>query len=159
MNALLIGMINMNGLQRISSLLAIFDILSKTKEYGFLASPGYVRQLKYPKIDRLSIIKEYILENFDKDISLPEVAAMSNMAITTFCNFFKDQCRSTFVEYLNSTRIGHACKLLLENDENVVEIAFKCGFNNLANFNRQFKKYKSMTHTQYRKLVNITEVA
>ncbi|WP_158858547.1 AraC family transcriptional regulator [Lunatibacter salilacus] len=158
-NALLISMINMNGLQRISSLLSIFDILSKTKEYELLASPGYVRQFEYPKIDRLSKIKEYILENFNKDISLPEVAAMSNMAITTFCNFFKDQCRSTFVEYLNSIRIGHACKLLLENDENVVEIAFKCGFNNLANFNRQFKKYKSMTPTQYRKLVNITEVA
>ncbi len=158
-NSLLIGMINMNGIQRLSSLLSIFDILSQTKEYEFLASPVYVGQLECPKIDRLSKIKDYILKNFDKDISLPEVASMSNMAITTFCNFFKDQFRSTFVEYLNSIRIGNACKLLLENDVNVVEIAYKCGFNNLANFNRQFKKHKSMTPTQFRKLVNSTEMA
>ena len=72
-------------------------------------------------------IKEYILNNFDKDISLPEMAAMANMAVTTFCNFFKEQYRITFVEYLNSVRIGHACKLLSVNDQNIVDVAFECG--------------------------------
>ncbi|MEX2568896.1 MAG: AraC family transcriptional regulator [Cyclobacteriaceae bacterium] len=158
-NALIIEMIHMNGIQRLSNLLSIFDILAHTMEYELLASPGYVAQLETPHTDRVSKIKNYILNNFDRDISLPEVASIANMAVSTFCNFFKDQYRITFVEYLNSIRIGHACKLLLELDDSIVEVAYKSGFNNLANFNRQFKKYKSMTPTQYRKTVNVPEVA
>ena len=60
------------------------------------------------------------------------------------------------MEHLHSVRLGHACKLLSETDMNIVEVAFECGFNNLANFNRQFKK---MTPTHFRKMVNMQEVA
>ena len=158
-NALIIEMNHMNGIQRLSNLLSIFDILANTIEYELLASPGYVAQLATPHTDRVSKITKYILNNFDRDISLPEVASIANMAVSTFCNFFKDQYRTTFVEYLNSIRIGHACKLLLELDDSILEVAYKSGFNNLANFNRQFKKFKCMTPTQYRKTVNVPEVA
>jgi len=159
-NGLMKVMVNMNGIQRLSALLSIFDILSQTNEFTLLASPGHVNSYLDPiKYDRFNKIKEYILANFDKDISLPEVADMANMAISTFCNFFKEKHRITFIEYLNSVRIGHACKLLSGNDQNIVDVAFECGFNNLANFNRQFKKHKNMTPTQYRKMASISEVA
>ena len=95
------------------------------------------------------------MRNFDKEISLAEIAAVANMALTTFCNFFKEHYRVTFVEYLNEIRIGHACKLLTEKNKNVVEAAYQCGFNNLANFNRQFKKLKNMTPTEYRRTINM----
>lgn len=95
------------------------------------------------------------MQNFDKDISLPEMAAVSSMGVTAFCNFFKEQFRVTFVEYLTTVRIGHACKLLSQNDRKVVEVAYECGFTNLANFNRQFKKLKSMTPSDYRRTLNI----
>jgi AraC-like DNA-binding protein len=77
------------------------------------------------------------------------------MGLTTFCNFFKENYRVTFVEYLNSVRIGHACRLLSDNEKNIVEIAYSCGFNTLANFNRQFKKFKNMTPSEYRKALTI----
>lgn len=156
-NSLMKEMVGMNGLQRLSSLLLIFDIVSHSKEYTLLASPGYHSDLAGKNTDRLGEITKYIVENFDKDISLPEVANMSNMAVTTFCNSFKKQYRTTFVDYLNSVRIGHACKLLSGKNEHIVEIAYKCGFKNLANFNRQFKKYKKMTPTQFRKSLTIPE--
>jgi AraC-like DNA-binding protein len=152
-NALMIGMVAMNGIQRLSSLLSIFDILSHTKEFELLASAGYTCNTSTTN-DRLGKITEYVMKNFDRDISLPEIAGIANMAVTTFCNFFKDQYRVTFVEYLTSVRIGHACKLLSDSDETIVQVAYECGFNNLANFNRQFKKYKTMTPTEYRKTVN-----
>ena len=158
-NKLMREMVDMNGIQRLSSLFSIFAVLSQAKEFELLASPGFMENSESNGSDRLTRIKDYIHQNFDKDISLPEVAAKANMAVTTFCNFFKDQYRITFVEYLNSVRIGHACKLLSDTDRNVVEVAFECGFNNLANFNRQFKKYKKMTPTDYRKIVNIQEFA
>lgn len=159
-NALMLGMLKMNGIQRLSALLSIFDILSHTKEYQILSSPMPVDNFIDPlRRDRFTKINQYILKNFNEDINLPQVANMANMAVTTFCNFFKEQYRMTFVEYLTSIRIGYACKLLSLNDQAIVDVAFACGFNNLANFNRQFKKYKKMTPTQYRKTVNIPQVA
>lgn len=143
----------MNGVQRIASLLSIFDLLANCKEYELLASPSYAENIQVKCSDRFSKITDYIMRNFDRDIALPQIAEISNMGVTTFCNFFKEHYRMSFVEYLNTVRIGHACKLLSENDQNIVQIAYDCGFNNLANFNRQFKRYKNMTPSEYRILV------
>lgn len=146
------GMLNMTGLKRLSTLFEIFDILATSHEYEILSSPGFAKtELK--SSGRFGKINEYILRNFDKDINLPEVAGVANMAVTTFCNFFKEQFRVTFVEYLNTIRIGYACKLLANNDRNIVEIAYESGFKSLANFNRQFKKIKNMNPSEYRKTI------
>ena len=150
--ALMQEMLSMTGLKRLSALFEIFDILATSNEYEVLSSPGFMKtELK--SSDRFGKINEYILRNFDKDINLPEVAGVANMAVTTFCNFFKEQFRVTFVEYLNTIRIGYACKLLAQNDRNIVEIAYESGFKSLANFNRQFKKIKNMNPTAYRKTI------
>lgn len=153
-NTIMKKMIELNGLQRLSALMTIFGILSKTNEYELLASPGYVQKnIVNSNADRSSKIIDYILRNFDSDISLPEIAAKSHMAITTFCKFFKENYRVSFIEYLNTIRVGYACKLIAEKNKNVVEIAYESGFKNLANFNRQFKKIKKMTPTDYKKTI------
>ncbi|MDB5208412.1 MAG: helix-turn-helix protein [Flavisolibacter sp.] len=153
--ALLIEMPTKNGLQRLASLFTIFDILASTNEYKLLASPGYIQSSQYKSSDRFSKINQYIMQNFYQDIALPEIASVANMAVTTFCNFFKEHYRQTFIEYLNTVRIGHACKLLAEKDQKIVEIAYECGYNNLANFNRQFKKMKLMSPSDYRKTLDL----
>lgn len=61
----------------------------------------------------------------------------------------------TFIEYLNSVRIGLACKLLADKKHNIVGVAYEVGFNNLGNFNRQFKKIKNMTPREYRKKLEL----
>ncbi len=156
-NILMEEMLPSNGLRRLSSLLCIFDILSalKNSEYEMLASPGSLKNTDYKTSDHFSRINEYIMRNFHEDISLPEIAAVANMAVTTFCNFFKEHYRVTFVEYLNRVKIGHACKLISEKEVNVVEAAYKSGYNNLANFNKQFKKLKNMTPSEYRKMLEL----
>lgn len=145
----------MNGLQRLSSLFTIFDILSRTREYDFLTSPGFMQKFQFNSSERFKKITEYIMHNFDEDIKLPEIASVANMAVTTFCNFFKEHYRVSFIEYLNSVRIGHACRLLGEDSNNVVQVAYECGFKNIANFNRQFRKYKEMTPTEYRRTLSL----
>ena len=135
-------------------LFSIFDLLANTNEYELLASPGFVQNTHLQCSDRFSKVTEYIMRNFDSDITLPDVASFSNMAVTTFCNFFKEHYRVTFVEYLSTVRIGYACKLLADNNKNVVEIAYESGYKNLANFNRQFKRFKNMTPTEYRRTIN-----
>lgn len=153
-NKLMKGMLVMNGLKRLSTLFDIFDILTTSKEYEILASPEYNPKIELKTSDRIGNVTEYIMRNFDKEITLHEVASKANMAVTTFCNFFKCHFRVTYVEYLNTVRIGYACKLLADEDHNIVDIAFESGFNNLANFNRQFKRFKNMTPSDYRKTIN-----
>ncbi len=152
-NALMEEMLLNNGLQRLSSLFRIFDILSglKKSEYELLASPGSLQNINSNTSDHFNKINEYIMRNFYEDISLTEIASVANMAVTTFCNFFKEHYRVTFVEYLNRVKIGYACKLFSENEVNVVQAAYKSGYNNLSNFNKQFKKLKKMTPSEYRK--------
>ncbi len=147
-------MLAMSGIQRLSALLSVFEILSLTSEYEFLASPQFIESFEYESPGRFKIITEYIMQNFTSNITLPEAAAAANMGLTAFCNYFKSQFRVTFVEYLNTIRIGHACKLIAQNRQNIVEVAYECGFNNLANFNRQFKRLKNITPREYRKLLN-----
>jgi AraC-like DNA-binding protein len=146
--------LTMNGMQRLVALFTIFEMLSTTNEYELLASPGYVQNNHPKSSDRHSKITEYIMRNFDREITLPEAASAANMAVTTFCNFFKTHYRMTFVEYLNVVRVGHACKLLGDKNQTIVGVAYECGFNNLANFNRQFKKLKNMPPSEYRKTIN-----
>lgn len=155
LNVLIRKMPKLNAIERLANLFLIFDIMSTTREYDLLASPSFIQNYHYETSERLKKVSGYILENFTKDISLSEIASVSNTGVTAFCNFFKEQFRVTFVEYLNTVRIGHACKLLSQNDRNVVEVAYECGFNNLANFNRQFKKFKNMTPSDYRKTLYI----
>lgn len=154
-NALMKRMLHLSGLKRLSVLFTIFDLLATTKEYTLLASPGYLQKTQPQCSDRFNKVTEYIMRNFDSDITLDEIASVSNMAVTTFCNFFKVHYRVTFVEYLNTVRIGYACKLLNDNNKKIVEVAYESGYKSLANFNRQFKKFKSMTPTEYRKKINM----
>jgi AraC-like DNA-binding protein len=157
--ALMKQLLDMNGMQRLVTLFSIFEILSATSDYELLASPGYIQTIHTKSTDRFSKITEYIMLNFDREITLPEAAAAANMAVTTFCNFFKTHYRVTFVEYLNMVRIGHACKLLGDMNKTIVGVAYECGFNNLANFNRQFKKIKNLTPSEYRKTINTEQAA
>lgn len=154
-NILMRRMTSMNGLQRLSSLFSIFDILSGSIEFDLLASPGFIETAHYKESERLNKIIEYVMQNFDEDINLPMAASMMNMGVTAFCNFFKNNYRMTFIEYINTVRIGHACKLLFEQDQTIAEVAYKCGYNSLANFNRQFKKYKSINPSEYKRMLTV----
>jgi AraC-like DNA-binding protein len=152
-NSIMKNMPNLNGLQRLSSLFSIFNILSGPVEHELLASPSFVKNINLIGSDRLHKVIDYIMKNFDQDITLPKVASNANMSLTSFCNFFKGNYRLTFVEYLNSVRVGHACKLLSEKDRNIVDVAYDSGYNSLSNFNKQFKKYKQMSPKEYRRVL------
>ena len=155
-NQMMEDMVGKNGLQRLSILLQIFDVLSHNKDFELLASPYAMQNVPLKTSDQFNRINEHIMRNFQEDIPLTEIASVANMAVTTFCNFFKHHYRVTFIEYLNTVKIGHACKLLAEDHLNIVEVAYKCGYNNLANFNKQFKKLKGMTPSEFRKQQNFS---
>lgn len=148
-------MLGMNGIQRLANLISIFDVLVQMPDYELLSSPGYVRRTNLDHSNRIDRVTEYIMRNFEREITLKEIASVASMAVATFCNFFKDHYRMTFIEYVNTVRIGYACKLLAESNLNIMEVAHRSGFNNLGNFNRRFRAVKQMTPSEYRKVISV----
>ncbi|MDX1365583.1 MAG: AraC family transcriptional regulator [Arenibacter latericius] len=140
------------GFDRIMKLLEIIDILANSEEYNLLASPGYVNVFKGDDAEKMQIVYDYVMDNFKTKISLDEIASLLNMTPTSFCRYFKPRANKTFTRFVNEIRIGHARKLLLEDNFNISQISYECGFNALSNFNRQFKSIVKMSPHEFRKL-------
>lgn len=131
--------------------IGILHQLALHGDYKLLASPGYVASLKLEEPKLSNTVIAFIFKNFNKDIDLNTVATMVHMNSSAFSRSFKRVHRKTFSKYVNEIRIGYACQLLMENELNVATIAYESGFNNLSNFNRQFKIIKNMSPSDYLK--------
>jgi AraC-like DNA-binding protein len=76
------------------------------------------------------------------------------MTEVALSRFFKARTGKTFVDTLNEVRLGHASRLLIDTTQSITEVAYKCGFNNMSNFNRLFKKKKVCTPKEFRDTYN-----
>jgi AraC-like DNA-binding protein len=146
---LMTGSIDQDGAERLYNLLAIFRILGQTREYTLLSSPGFMKPFHYQGDEPVQKAIEYILQHFQEEVTMKEMLAITNMSNSAFCNSFKKACRMTFKEYLLTVRVGYACKLLTEGTLNISQIAYSCGFENLSNFNRQFRKIRNTTPSEF----------
>lgn len=107
---------------------------------------------------RISLAMTYLNKNFERDITLAEVAKLASMTDVAFSRFFKARTGKTFVDTLNEIRLGHASRMLIDTTHSIGEIAYRSGFNNLSNFNRIFKKKKDCTPKEFREEYNSTGV-
>ena len=94
--------------------------------------------------------KEYINLNYNKDITLNEIAKEVNYSKSHFSYLFKAVTGQTFVEYLNKVRIEKAIELLKNTDKNIIEISYEVGYNSVANFNKNFKTITGLTPKKLR---------
>jgi AraC-like DNA-binding protein len=139
-------------------MIAILNQLALHSDVKILASSGYVSSLKLEESKLSNKVIAFIFKNFNQDINLNRVAEIVNMNPSAFSRSFKRVHRKTFSKYINEIRIGYACKLLQENELNIAAIAYESGFNNLSNFNRQFKMIKKIAPSVYlKKHSNYTE--
>lgn len=142
-------LVNLDPTAQIIKIIEILSLLSKHKEYQLLSSSGFLNSFHKTENRRLDKIYEYVFENFNSPIGSGDVAKIVGMNKSAFSRFFKKTHRKPFTKYLNEIRIGYACKLLLENNESITSIAFLSGFNNISNFNRQFKMIKGKSPSSY----------
>lgn len=143
-----------DNFQELMQLLQILHQLAKHKNISLLAGEGYL----HTKINEGSDeMHEYIFENFNQPIQLKDVAAVAGMNPSSFSRYFKRIHRKTFSRYLIEIRIGYACKLLMENQSNISMVCYKSGFNNLSNFNKQFRKIKGMNPSEYIRLHQLSK--
>jgi len=140
-----------SGLKRIIHLLNILHLLSETKEYNCLSSIGYSNPYNQKDVQRINKIYDYIMNNFTSDITVEKAAALANMTVASFCKYFKGRTQKTFTHFVNEVRIGYACKLLYNDNLSISQICFQSGFNNLTNFNRNFKHYIKISPSDFKK--------
>ena len=135
----------------ILNVLEFCSILNEDKKASYLSHIDYKSISKESDGQILNAVFQFTLSNFRDEIPLDSVAKMANRSTAAFCRFFKKRTRKTYISFLNEVRIQEACSLLLKPDLNIAEICFQTGFNNISNFNRQFKKITGFTPKEYRK--------
>lgn len=139
------------GFDSVLELMSILHDLSISRNMKLLSDSSFtnVDILSYNS-RRIEKVMEYMNRSFDKTITLAEVAKIAAMSEVAFSRFFKTRTGNTFIDTLNDIRLGHASRTLIETTNSITEIAFQCGFNNISNFNRIFKKRKNCTPKEFR---------
>ena len=143
--------VHAQNLDRLISLLSILKILAETKDKESIASAHAFYKSNDAETLRLNKVYSYTLANYKNDITLQEVASIANLGTTSFCRYFKLMTRKTFNDFLVEIRISHACRFLIEDRLATEVICFECGFNNISNFYRHFKKVTDMTPLEYKR--------
>ena len=138
-----------DGFDAFIELIGILHELSISKNQEIL-NPGIFGQSDSSSDEELKKIFSYIEQNYQEKIRLEDIARHLNMTESTLSRLIKKRAGKSFVNFLNDYRIGFACRWLTETDQSVSEIADKCGFYNISNFNRIFKKSNKCTPVEFR---------
>lgn len=144
-------LVNMEpGFYSVMKFIELMYELSLTSDYRLLSTSAFAHTTMTTDSRRVQKVKDYIDSNFKDDIRLQELADLANMTPTAFSRFFKLRTGKSISEYIIDVRLGHAARMLADSTMAVVEICYRCGFNNISNFNRIFKRKKGLTPTEFR---------
>jgi AraC-like DNA-binding protein len=149
----------MQGFDSVLELMSILHDLSISRNMRILSDASFNNTEQYTyNSRRIEKTLEYMNQNFDKPITLNEVARLANMSDAAFSRFFKQRTGNTFIDSLTEIRLGHASRMLIDTTQSIAEVAYHCGFNNISNFNRIFKKKKSCTPKDFRESFSGTRI-
>lgn len=141
-------------INRLVILINILTELSQTREFKILAGPSYETGTLSEQEIKIKRIIHFMTKHFnDNGLSLDKLAAMAAMSSTSFSKYFKKQTGQNYIELLTGLRLSNACKLLNHTDLTISQVAGECGYYNLSNFNRLFKKQYSCSPRQFLKRI------
>ncbi len=145
------GLGKKQGFDSVLELMSILHDLSISRDFRILSDSGFSdTEIFSYNSRRIEKVMEFIHTSFDKQISLGEAAKIASMTESAFSRFFKLRTGMTFIDCLTEVRLGHASRMLISTTKTIAEIAYSCGFNNISNFNRIFRKKKSCTPRELR---------
>lgn len=138
------------GFYRVITFLEILYDLSQSKARHRLANSNFTRQEQTSDSRRVRRVQAHIEAHFREPLPLDELAQLVAMTPSSFSRFFKQRTGVNISDYITDCRLGHAMRRLVDTTESVSEICFGCGFNNISNFNRIFKRKKGITPKEFR---------
>ncbi|WP_184546577.1 AraC family transcriptional regulator [Mucilaginibacter sp. FT3.2] len=142
---------NKDGFNSVLELISILHTLSLSKNMRILSDLGFSGESFQFASRRVDKVFEFMKSNYDKQLTLAEVAQVANMPEASFCRFLKKRTGKSFIESLNEIRVGNASRMLISTTHSIAEIAYQSGFNNISNFNRIFKRNKLCVPKEFRR--------
>lgn len=139
-----------DGFKAILTFMSILHDLSECEDAKVLSSSSFAKIETYSDSKRVQKVQSYINENYKSDIRLPVLAQMVDMSPVAFSRFFKLKTGKSLSDYIIDIRLGYASSLLVDSSNSIADICYDCGFNNLSNFNRIFKKKKNCSPKEFR---------
>lgn len=130
-----------------SSIYAILGILYRN---NIITNPESLFDTK--NVQKILPVLEYIDKHYNEQITLGDLSEILSVSESYFCRMFKKIANATALQYLNFVRICKAERLLLSGEKSISEISYETGFSSLSYFNRTFKKFKSCTPKDYKKI-------
>jgi AraC-like DNA-binding protein len=145
----------LSGQQGIRALATLLELLCELEASGRkqLIAPGYTNTgtRNTHQVNRLDAVFQYLHQHYRENVPLAEVARLVHMSVSGLCAFFKRSSRTTIHHYIHELRMEEACRLLLETQMPITEIASSVGYRTLSNFNRQFKTTRQFAPREFRK--------
>jgi len=139
---------------KLVGLIEILYIIAVSDETELIDKNFATTNYTFPESERFQKVFQYLIENYQHEITLESVAEIAHLSATAFCRFFKAATHKTLVEVITDFRIHQACSLLNNTDKPVLEVCFESGFGNISYFNKKFKAVTGNTPMEYRKLFN-----
>jgi AraC-like DNA-binding protein len=140
------------GARRITLLIAILDTVAHDAHPALLAGPGFQPDPTAYLSKTMNVVLQYIGRNLTGGLNETALAKLSRQSVSTFSRSFRRHTGMSFVHYVNSLRIELACQHLGQDDLTIADICYAVGFNNVSNFNRQFRAAKGMAPSNFRAL-------
>jgi AraC-like DNA-binding protein len=147
-----------DGFYAFQQFLAILYELSRCDGARSLASSSFAKVDVASDSRRVLKVKNYISENYQHEIRLSDMASLAGMSASAFSRFFKLHTGRNLTDYIIDMRLGYASRQLVDSTDSIAEISYRCGFNNLSNFNRIFRKKKGCSPSEFRENYHKTRV-
>lgn len=147
-----------DGFYAVQQFQTILYELSRCENARTLASSSYAKVTVEDDSRRILKVKNFISKNYMDELRLPELASLAGMSSSAFSRFFKLHTGRNISEYIIDLRLGYAARMLVDTAKSISEIGFDCGFNNLSNFNRIFKKKKGCSPSEFRESYHKTRI-
>jgi AraC-like DNA-binding protein len=151
LGTLIEAIVSAEGPRKIMLLMEALTGIANSKQTEIISSIGFRNDFHQSENERINAIYNYSIANFKRKIQMEEMAAVANISPNSFCRYFKSRTRKTYSQFINEIRVGHACKLLMENKINVKQICYESGFHNFASFHKYFKGITSKSPLNYQK--------
>ena len=147
-----------HGFDSVLELMSILHNLSISRNLITLSDLSFNIEIPFYNSRRIERIMTFLNSNFSENITLGDAAKIAGMAEVSLSRFFKFRTGKTFIDTLNEIRLGHATRMLIDTTNSINEVAYKCGFNNMSNFNRIIKTKKDSTPKEFRQTYTSTGV-
>ena len=147
-----------DGFYAVTQFMTILYELSKCDGARTLATSSYAKVEAESDSRRILKVKNYINKNYMDEIRLATVSDIAGMSPSAFSRFFKLHTGRNLSEHIIDLRLGYASRMLVDTSKSIAEISYSCGFNNLSNFNRIFKKKKNCSPSEFRENYHKTRI-